>query len=150
MGLDIPLSFPRFYFLHDDYSDPEYHSNMSENDENIEDSFARVFDKGYFNKYLINNNDDMILFQDQFIKINNNNSIQDILKEDSLNFIFSFYQNRINNNLILFHSSNFDIKCFEKRRKLEKFEKSSNSFIYRYIALVIWLPFSTYSSLFLK
>ena len=133
MELDIPLSFPRFYFLHDDYSDPEYHSNMSENDENIEDSFARVFDKGYFNKYLINNNDDMILFQDQFIKINNNNSIQDILKEDSLNFIFSFYQNRINNNLILFHSSNFEIKCFEKRRKLEKFEKSSNSFIYRYI-----------------
>ena len=51
--------------------------------------------------------------------------------------MFSFYINKCDNYLINFYKPNFEIKCFNKRRTFENFERISNMFIYRYITTFI-------------
>ena len=124
-------------FFHEEF-DNDYFSNSSYDDYNEYDdgSFERnrefEFDF-HFEKYTKNIND-KILFQDLENKKNNiiYNSWYDVYFEESLSFNFSFYE-LPHSILFTFYKNNLEIKLFQKRKKLENFDKIIDSFIYIYI-----------------
>ena len=125
-----------FDFFRDEFYEDE-NSMSSYDDYNIDDdaSFERNRDFEFdfhFEKYEQNVND-KILFSD-INKKNNNlyNTWYDLYFEESLSFIFSFYQVP-HNVLFTFYKDNLEIKLFQKRKKLDNFEKIIDSFIYIYI-----------------
>ena len=124
-------------FFHDEF-DNDYFSNSSYDDYNDYDdgSFERnrefEFDF-HFEKYTKNIND-KILFQDLENKKNNSiyNTWYDVYFEESLSFNFSFYE-LPHSILFTFYKNSLEIKLFQKRKKLENFDKIIDSFIYIYI-----------------
>ena len=118
--------------FYEEYSNSSYYDYNDYDDESSNKDRKSNFGV-HFEKYRKNIND-QILFQSLPDKKNNNiyNSWYDLYFEESISFNFSFYQ-MPRSILYSFYKNNLEIKLFQKKKKLDNFDKINSSFIYIYI-----------------